>query len=101
MKRLFLLIAIVISVLLCFSASPYATAGTVNYTYDDAGRLIKVDYGDGKTIEYTYDKAGNLLQRAVTAPESDTDGGGGGGGDGVCFIGTVANGPEKEILDIR
>ena len=41
-------------------------AGTITYTYDDAGRLTKVDYGDGKTIEYTYDNAGNLLQRVVT-----------------------------------
>jgi len=41
-------------------------AGTITYTYDDAGRLTKVDYGDGTTIEYTYDNAGNLLQRVVT-----------------------------------
>jgi YD repeat-containing protein len=41
-----------------------AAAGTVNYTYDAAGRLIKADYGD-KAITYTYDKAGNLLERKV------------------------------------
>jgi len=44
----------------------FANAGTVNYTYDDAGRLIQVEYENGKVITYTYDKAGNLLQRQVT-----------------------------------
>src|SRR5579871_6639031 len=38
----------------------------VNYTYDAAGRLIKVDYGAAGSITYTYDKAGNLLSRTVT-----------------------------------
>ena len=38
---------------------------TVNYSYDDAGRLIKADYGNGQSISYTYDKAGNLLSRQV------------------------------------
>ena len=42
-------------------------AQTVNYTYDDAGRLTGVDYGDGKAIAYTYDLAGNLLRRDVTS----------------------------------
>ncbi|HYL37556.1 MAG TPA: RHS repeat domain-containing protein [Bryobacteraceae bacterium] len=37
------------------------------YTYDDAGRLALVDYGNGATIAYTYDQAGNLLSRTVTA----------------------------------
>jgi YD repeat-containing protein len=45
-------------------------ADTVLYTYDDAGRLTTVDYGNGKTIAYTYDKAGNLLSRVVTTPDS-------------------------------
>jgi YD repeat-containing protein len=41
------------------------SADTVNYTYDDAGRLTEADYGDN-VITYTYDPAGNLLQRTVT-----------------------------------
>ena len=45
-------------------------ADTVNYTYDDAGRLTTVAYANGQTIAYTYDKAGNLLNRVVTAPVS-------------------------------
>ena len=38
---------------------------TITYTYDDAGRLVGADYGDGTGITYTYDEAGNLLQREV------------------------------------
>ena len=45
--------------------SAQVTARTINYTYDGAGRLVQVDYGNGKRITYTYDKAGNLLRREV------------------------------------
>lgn len=38
-------------------------AASVRYAYDAAGRLIKVDYGDGRSISYTYDAAGNILKR--------------------------------------
>lgn len=37
----------------------------VNYSYDAAGRLTKVDYGSSGSINYSYDKAGNLLSRNV------------------------------------
>lgn len=43
-----------------------APADTVTYAYDDAGRLLRVQYSGGKTITYAYDKAGNLLRRLVT-----------------------------------
>ena len=43
-------------------------AAAVSYTYDDAGRLVKADYGNGQVITYTYDNAGNLLSRTVAAP---------------------------------
>lgn len=42
-----------------------AAAGKVAYSYDAAGRLSKVDYGDGRSIVYSYDKAGNLIRRAI------------------------------------
>jgi YD repeat-containing protein len=48
-----------------FMVAP-AIAGTITYDYDDAGRLVKADYGNGKVIEYTYDNAGNLLSWSVT-----------------------------------
>ncbi len=41
-------------------------AANIQYTYDAAGRLAKVDYGDGRTITYTYDAAGNLIKRERT-----------------------------------
>jgi uncharacterized protein (TIGR03437 family) len=41
------------------------TFAAVNYSYDDAGRLVKIDYGSAGSINYTYDKAGNLLSRNV------------------------------------
>lgn len=46
-----------------FAAAQPAIAGTVTYDYDDAGRLVKADYGNG-TIGYEYDDAGNLLEKA-------------------------------------
>ena len=49
-----------------FMVAP-AIAGTVSYEYDDAGRLVKADYGGGTAIEYVYDDAGNLLTVTVTA----------------------------------
>lgn len=54
---------IIVSLLLCLWAVHYTTAGTVSYTYDDAGRLTRVSSGDGRLIKYTYDNAGNLLQK--------------------------------------
>ncbi len=38
-------------------------AASISYTYDDAGRLIEADYGEGIKFVYTYDAAGNLLSR--------------------------------------
>jgi YD repeat-containing protein len=38
---------------------------TITYTYDNAGRLVGANYGEGQGITYTYDNAGNLLQREV------------------------------------
>lgn len=43
-----------------------AHAQTVNYSYDDAGRLVRTSYPNGKSILYTYDNAGNMLRRLVT-----------------------------------
>jgi hypothetical protein len=40
-------------------AASLALVAGVNYTYDAAGRLIKVDYGHGSIINYTCDKAGS------------------------------------------
>jgi RHS repeat-associated protein len=58
----FILLALVVSLF----------AANVQYSYDAAGRLIKVDYGDGRTISYTYDAAGNLLKRERTGAAEAT-----------------------------
>ena len=39
---------------------------TIQYTYDNAGRLSGVNYAGGKPIAYTYDANGNLTQRQET-----------------------------------
>jgi uncharacterized protein (TIGR03437 family) len=44
---------------------PLTFAAPVNYSYDSAGRLTKVDYGTNGSTVYTYDKAGNLTGRTV------------------------------------
>ncbi len=36
-------------------------AVTIDFSYDDTGRLVLADYGAGKRISYTYDANGNLL----------------------------------------
>lgn len=48
-------------------------ADSVNYTYDEAGRLVRADYGGGGAIEYTYDEAGNRVSRKVTRPTGVAD----------------------------
>ncbi len=45
-----------------------AASAAVTYTYDSAGRLIKVDYGNGSVLTYTYDNAGNLTSRTAQSP---------------------------------
>lgn len=41
---------------------------TIEYDYDDLGRVITVTYSNGSTLVYTYDDAGNRL----TADDDDT-----------------------------
>jgi len=38
------------------------------YTYDSAGRLVKVDYGAAGSVSYTYDGAGHLIGRQAVQP---------------------------------
>ncbi|MBI4454709.1 MAG: RHS repeat protein [Acidobacteria bacterium] len=42
-------------------------AGDVIYTYDTAGRLVLVDYGNGTAVGYRYDDSGNLLAKNILA----------------------------------
>jgi len=59
---------------ICLCICTPADAVIVNYTYDNAGRLTKADFGGGRVIFYTYDNAGNILKREATPGGSDIKG---------------------------
>jgi YD repeat-containing protein len=42
------------------------------YSYDDAGRLVRVDYGNGMSIQYAYDSAGNMVNQSVQSSPTNT-----------------------------
>jgi uncharacterized protein (TIGR03437 family) len=48
------------------------SAQTVNYTYDQAGRLSSVVYPNRTTATYTYDASGNLLRKLVAPAATGT-----------------------------
>ena len=48
-------------------------AEVVRYSYDNAGRLIRVQYGDARIITYQYDPSGNLLRRTLSGGEPVTE----------------------------
>jgi len=45
---------------------------SATYTYDNGGRLIKVDYGAAGSVTYTYDSAGHLTGRQLAPSTSVT-----------------------------
>lgn len=50
-----------------------AVDGTVQYTYDDAGRLVKVKYENGKKIEYTYENPSSYSVSLTVSGTSRSD----------------------------
>lgn len=68
MKRFVFIFGII---LLSIYTASSGLAVTVQYNYDQAGRMIEADYGDGKTITYTYDDNGNLLQRKTQTEDNN------------------------------
>ncbi len=38
------------------------------YFYDEFGRLVKEDLGNGRYIEYTYDKGGSFIKQTLIEP---------------------------------
>lgn len=61
MRRLLLLVTIT------FCAGRLS-AETITYRYDEAGRLLRAQYGKSTAVEYTYDAAGNITKRRIGAP---------------------------------
>ena len=41
-----------------------------SYSYDSAGRLTQVNYGDGNILTYTYDANGNILSTGYSRQEN-------------------------------
>jgi YD repeat-containing protein len=41
-----------------------------NYIYDDANRLIRIEYEDGSRIEYAYDESGNRTKKTTQAVDA-------------------------------
>lgn len=70
MKVCYLVLAIFVSL---FTSAQNLPAE--HYAYDQDGRLIQVDYGNGKRIDYAYDLIGNLTNLEIQAsqPEVDND----------------------------
>ena len=75
-RRLFLLYLVLAPLLALVPLSPAVTAETQQsaqssvvetYSYDSAGRLLQVSYGDGPSIKYSYDANGNILSVMVLA----------------------------------
>jgi hypothetical protein len=69
-KRKLLNLLLLATCILLLATVVYAE--TVEYVYDDAGRLIRAQYRDGgtvtKVIDYYYDEVGNRTRKAVGLP---------------------------------
>lgn len=63
--RSWLTVVIITLSLLCLF-SKFSESIQATYTYDDLGRLTKVEYENGVTIEYSYDELGNRTVLHVT-----------------------------------
>lgn len=55
---------------IALSAGGAATAGTINYEYDEVGRLTRVEQADVSISTYAYDDAGNRTQLTVAVAPS-------------------------------
>ena len=58
--------ALMITVLAGCLALPALAQNTVDYTFDELGRLKTVTYSNGVSVVYEYDAAGNRTQKTVT-----------------------------------
>ena len=64
--------AVLFAVMLIIFVPVASFSLVINYTYDNTGRLTKVNYGSGEKIQsYQYDAAGNITAYSVidTSPD--------------------------------
>ncbi len=70
-------LAAIVASAISLSVFSHADTTIITYTYDDAGRLIKADYGGETAVQYVYDTAGNLLRQdimSISNVKGDVDG---------------------------
>ena len=53
-------------ILILTMAAATLAAEKLTYTYDDAGRLTRVESDAGAVIAYAYDASGNLIKRTAS-----------------------------------
>lgn len=76
-------------------------SAAVNYSYDSAGRLAAIDYGNGTVLSYTYDKAGNLLSRSISGTNSGPQISAGGIVNGASFQAPLVRGSLATIFGVN
>ena len=81
------------------TGSPSSRAAGLIYQYDQANRLILVNYPSGYRIEYSYDPAGNRSQRLVSivADPNDLNGDGDVDGADLAFFQTQWDGTDAAL----
>ena len=83
MKKIRLFVILVLAVFFLAASSMSSRATGLVYQYDQANRLISVEYPSGYRIEYSYDPAGNRSQRLVSIVVDPNDLNGDGDVDGA------------------
>jgi YD repeat-containing protein len=59
---------LLVAILLAVPIARLASGGSINFTYDAAGRLLLANYGAAHSASYAYDNSGNLLLSSFPAP---------------------------------
>ena len=63
-SKIFKLISIIFIVLISFSQVSYS----IEYKYDNLGRLTEVIYDSGQRVKYSYDASGNITNIVTSQP---------------------------------
>jgi len=71
MKKALHILLLGFTIAIILSGAMPAEAIRISYSYDDAGRLIGADYGNGRIIRYVYGPSGNLSYNSSSYILSD------------------------------